>query len=208
MTDLGVRLRLDAGDFISGAGRARDAMAALSAAMEQAEQEGRADDYGKLAYERERLRPRVEGFERDIRSVTENPRFQTQGPHGAALKIDGEYLELIKRQIEAMSRLAADYEDALKSGDIARAQNVSPRLERQQEDFHKIVSGSGREEAAQAPPPMPADWQEQTASPPIPPPAPPQPPAPPAPTPAPDILGGFLATADGIKNAIRELDKK
>jgi hypothetical protein len=67
MTDLGVRLRLDAGDFVSGAGRARDAVAALSAAME-------------------RLRPRVEGFERDIQSVTETPVFRHGGRTARSLK--------------------------------------------------------------------------------------------------------------------------
>ena len=84
MTDIGMRLSLDTGDFVSGAGRAREAITALSAAMERAEREGRTEDYGKLAYERDRLRPGVERFERDTRGAAEDTRLQ--GSDGTTLR--------------------------------------------------------------------------------------------------------------------------
>ena len=140
MTRTGIKIDLDVGDLVSNAGRARGAISALADAMKKAEQEGRSDDYGKLAYEKEKLQGRSAGFERDVENFTSNPRFQIQTPNGTAVfKLDTEYAELIKGQMASMRQLAEAYEEAVKTGNIAKAQGISPQIERQQDDFHKIV---------------------------------------------------------------------
>ena len=146
MTRLGLRVELDVNDMISNAGRAQKAISAITDAMKKAEQEKRIDDYGKLAYEKQKLQSQNAGFERDVQNLTSNPRFQTQAPNGSTIfKIDAEYAGLIKGQMAAMKQQTAKLEKATKTGNIDQVQKFISQIARQQEDFHKTlkrISGS------------------------------------------------------------------
>jgi hypothetical protein len=140
MTRTGIKVGLDVNELVANAGRAAGALDAITAAMKKAKKEGRDDDYGILAYEKERLQGRNNGFEKDVRRLTDNPRFQTKDANGnTVFKIDGEYAGLIKDQIAAMKRLTIEYEEAVKKGDLTAAHELFPQIEKQQADFHKTV---------------------------------------------------------------------
>jgi hypothetical protein len=111
--------------------------------MKKAESEGRYDDYGKLAYEKERLQGKTSSFEQNIQAFANNPRFQSTNANGQQVfKVDQEYASLIKAQTEAMKRLTAEYETAIRKGDIDAARAISPQIEQQQDEFRKIVEQS------------------------------------------------------------------
>jgi hypothetical protein len=150
MTRTGIKLDLDVGDLVSNAGRARGAISALTDAMKKAEQENRMEDYGKLAFDRDRLKNKNTIFEMDIRALDNNPRFQTQTSGGTVLKVDAEYAGLIKSQIDAMKRLTAEYEEAVRGGDTASARELFPQIEKQQADFHKVVEQANMPTGLQA----------------------------------------------------------
>jgi len=140
MTRTGIKIDLDVGDLLSNAGRARGAISALNEAMRKAEKEKRFEDYGKLAYEKERLQGRANVFDQDVRKFANNPKFSGIGANGQPVfKVDQEYASLIKAQTEAMKRLTAEYEATIAKGDIDSAMAISPQIAKQQKDFHKIT---------------------------------------------------------------------
>ena len=158
MTRTGIKLDLDVGDLLANAGRARGALSSIGDAMKKAESEGRYDDYGKLAFEKERMQGRTAGFEKDIRQLYNNPKFQGVGANGQqVLKVDQEYASLIKAQTNEMKKLTAMYEQAIQKGDVDAVRGIGSQIEKQQSDFHKMVEqagspvgGRGIKEAVQA----------------------------------------------------------
>jgi len=158
MTRTGIKLDLDIGDLLSNAGRARGALSSIGDAMKKAETEKRWDDYGKLAFEKERLQGHATGFENDIKKFSNIPKFQGVGANGQPVfKVDQEYASLIKAQTDEMKKLTAMYEQAIQKGDIDAARGVGSQIEKQQSDFHKMVEqagspvgGRGIKEAVQA----------------------------------------------------------
>jgi hypothetical protein len=140
MNRIGIKIDLDTGDLVSSAGRARQSIAGLADEMKKAQKEGRWEDYTKISFERDRLQGKTSGFERDIKTLANDPRFQTQtSTGGTVLKIDSEYANAIKNQTDAIKKLTAEYEEAIRSGDTERIRGLTPQIEKQQSDFHKTV---------------------------------------------------------------------
>ncbi|MDR0290038.1 MAG: hypothetical protein LBI06_03815 [Treponema sp.] len=140
MTRVGIKAELDIGDINAKAGQLRGALHTIGEAMKQAETDKRWDDYGKLAYEKEKLQGGAAGFEKNIRTFANNPKFQGTGPNGQPVfKIDQEYATLIKDQTAAIKKLTAEYMQAINDGDLTKAQELSPQIEKQQNDFKKLV---------------------------------------------------------------------
>jgi hypothetical protein len=140
MTRTGIKLDLDVGDFVSNAGRARGAIASLESEMEKAEKEGRMDDYGKLAFQKERLEARNTGFERDVKSLAGNPQFQSTNSNGATvLKMDAEYATVLKDLNTNLKKLYAKYDEALQSGDTVTAQGLFPEIDKTQGKISKTI---------------------------------------------------------------------
>ena len=97
MTRTGIKLDLDVGDFVSNAGRARGAIARITEEMKKAEKEKRHEDYAKLSIQKTHLETQNFGFERDIKTMTLNPNFQTATSNGTTiLKMDSEYGQRLK----------------------------------------------------------------------------------------------------------------
>jgi hypothetical protein len=140
MARTGVKVDLDVGDLVANAGRAKGAISAIGEAMKKAESEGRFGDYGKLAYEKQRMQGRADGFERSVYSFANNQKLQGIGTNGLpALKLDQEYASLIKNQTEAIRKLTEQYEEKLQAGKLDEARALSPQIDQQQKEFQKLI---------------------------------------------------------------------
>jgi len=136
----GIKLDLDVGDLVSNAGRARGAINSITEEMERAKSAGRYDDYGKLAYEKQKMESRASGFDRDVMMLSNNPKMQGTGANGQPVfKVDQEYAALIRTQTDAIRRLTATYDTFIRSGDIDSAMAISPQISKQQKDFHDLI---------------------------------------------------------------------
>jgi hypothetical protein len=148
MIRTGIKVELDVGDVVSNAGRARSAIASIDEAMKKAQSEKRFDDYGRLAYEKDRLQSRAAGFDRNVRTLANTPKMQGTGANGQPVfKMDSEYASLIKSQIDTEKKLIASFEAAVKKGDVDEAMSVSSQLEKLQKEFNKTVgeaTGTGK----------------------------------------------------------------
>jgi hypothetical protein len=151
MTRTGIKLDLDVGDMVSNAGRARGAISALTDAMKEAEQKGNWDDYNRLSFDRDRLQSRNTGFERDLRALVDNPRFQTKAADGTTvLKIDAEYAASFKSLTDSIKKLTIEYEEAVKTNDFSKTRELAPQIERQQADLHKVMEDANKPTGIQA----------------------------------------------------------
>jgi hypothetical protein len=151
MTRTGIKVDLDVGDFVSNAGRAKGAIAALTDAMKKAEKEKRWDDWSKLKFDRDRLEYQNTGFERDIKNFANNPRFQTKMEDGSTVfKMDAEYAALIKGLTDSIKKLAIEYEEAIKTGDFTKARELAPQIMEKQAEFHKMAEDTNKPTGIQA----------------------------------------------------------
>jgi hypothetical protein len=149
MTRTGIKLDLDVGDFISNAGRAKGAISNITEAMNKAEKEGRYDDYGKLAYQKERLQGQSSSIDRDLRTLAVNPRFQTTTANGTTvLKMDSEYATRLKDLNDNLKKLYAKYDEALKNGETVTAQGLFPEIEETQGRLHKTLGEANAQPAS------------------------------------------------------------
>jgi hypothetical protein len=140
MNRIGIKIDLDTGDLVSSAGRARQSIASLSEEMKKAQKEGRWEDYTKISFEKDRLQGKTSGFERDIKTLANDPRFQTQtSTGGTALKIDAEYANAVKNQTDAIKKLTDEYHGAIRSGNVGKIRELTPQIEKQQSELHKTV---------------------------------------------------------------------
>jgi hypothetical protein len=140
MTRIGLKVDLDVGDLVSHAGQAKSALDSITEAMRNAEAAGDYDTYGKLAYEKDRAQTRAAGYDRDLRTFANNPKVQGTGASGQPVfKIDQEYANLIKAQVDAIKRLTASYNAAIDRGDVDGAMSLSNQIAKEQAEFHKLV---------------------------------------------------------------------
>jgi hypothetical protein len=140
MNRIGIKIDLDTGDLVSSAGRARQSIAGLTDEMKKAQKEGRWEDYTKISFEKDRLQGKTSGFERDIKTLANDPRFQTQtSTGGTVLKIDSEYVNAIKNQTDAIKKLTDEYQGAIRSGDVGRIHELTPQIDRQQFELQKTI---------------------------------------------------------------------
>lgn len=140
MVRTGIKLELDVGDVLSSAGRAKSAIASLTSEMSKAAKAEDWDKYAKLQFDRDRLQSKNTGFEKDIHSLYNNPKFQGVGANGQPVfKMDPEYGSLMKAQIDAIKKLTAEYNQALQAGDATRTWELSGQIETKQDEFHKLV---------------------------------------------------------------------
>jgi hypothetical protein len=135
-----IKADLDVGDLVSHAGQAKGALISITEAMKKAEAAGDTNTYAKLAYEKERTQTRAAGFDRDVRMFANNPKLQGTGVNGQPVfKMDQDYANLIKTQIDAIKKLTASYNAAIDSGDTDSAMSLSTQLAKQYDDFHKLT---------------------------------------------------------------------
>jgi hypothetical protein len=140
MNRIGIKIDLDTGDLVSSAGRARQSIAGLTDEMKKAQKEGRWEDFAKISFERDRLQGKTSGFEKDIRTLANDPRLQTQtSTGGTVLKIDSEYANAIKNQTDAIKKLTDEYQGAIRSGNVGKIHELTPQIEKQQSELHKTV---------------------------------------------------------------------
>jgi hypothetical protein len=139
MERITVKVGLDIGGLESSAERGRNAIDSITEAMKRAEQEGRKDDYAKLAHEKDRLNGRNFQFEQDIRNFSGNPHLQSQTSGCSVFKVEAEYAELIESQIAARKKLFPEYEESIRNGDLTKMQKISPQFDTMQVEFHKII---------------------------------------------------------------------
>jgi hypothetical protein len=140
MNRIGIKIDLDTGDLVSSAGRARQSIADLTNEMKKAQKEGRHEDWTVLKFESDRLQGKASGFERDIKTLANDPRFQTTLPNGATvLKVDSEYANSIKSQTDAIKKLTDEYQGVIRSGNVGKIRELTPQIEKQQSELHKTV---------------------------------------------------------------------
>ncbi|MDR2193466.1 MAG: hypothetical protein LBP19_03230 [Treponema sp.] len=155
MHEVGVKVHVETGDAVSSLGRLQGALATTGEAMKKAEQENRWIDHAGLSLEYDRLKARTSVFQKDVSTLYNDPRNLTQtATGGPVFKMDSEYGNLIKTQIDAIKKLTAEYEEAARIEDIQKMRELAPQIGREQADFHKAVEQSAQiprgEKAAQA----------------------------------------------------------
>lgn len=140
MHDIGIKISVDTGDAVSSLERFKGAITDTGKAMKKAQKEGRLADAEELSSTREKLRVKKSGFERDIKTLYNDPRFLTQDADGKTVfKMDSEYANIFKGHTEAIKKLADEYQGSIRSGNMERVRELTPQLERQQYDFHKTL---------------------------------------------------------------------
>jgi hypothetical protein len=140
MNRIGIKIDLDTGDLNSSAGRARQSIAGITDEIKELRKEGKNVEADHLELVESRLKGRTAGFEKDVKALHDDPRFQTTLPNGgAALKVDSEYANLIKNHTEAMRKIADEHQDAIRSRDVDKILNLTPLMEKQQSDTQKTI---------------------------------------------------------------------
>jgi hypothetical protein len=140
MNRIGRKIDLDTGDLVSSAGRARQSIASITDEMKKAKKEGRFEDFAKLSFEKDRLQSKTSGFENDIKTLANDPRFQTQASTGGVvLKIDSEYVTAVRTQTDAIKKLTDEYQRAIRNGNMEKIHELTPQIEKQQSNLHRTV---------------------------------------------------------------------
>jgi hypothetical protein len=153
MVTAGIKLSLDTGDAVSAAGRYAGALHNLNGEIQKAEQlakkTGKSEDwekYARLTIDRDRMQNSSTSFDKNIKAMTNNPRFQTQGPNGQTVfKADPEFVSIMKTHVDAIKKLTAAYEVAAPGSD--EASDLAFQIENQQKAFSKAIedaTGAGR----------------------------------------------------------------
>ncbi|MDR1219683.1 MAG: hypothetical protein LBK73_08760 [Treponema sp.] len=140
MHDIGVRIKLDTGDLVSGAGTARRNITDLIDKIRELRKEGKHEEAFQLELAGSRLQRETPGFEKDIKTLANDPRHQTTLPDGGTvLKVDPEYASVIKSNNEAMERLGDKFHEATRAGGIEKIRELIPQIEKQQSESHKTI---------------------------------------------------------------------
>lgn len=142
MDRTGFKIGLDVGDAVASAARLKSAISAVKDELNKAKKEGRAGDQGRLSYELERLKGQSGTFDRDIKTLSKFNLSGSQTGGGPSIKIDGEYKNLLKEQVKSANKLASAYEEAIKSGNLDKAQSITPQLAGTVDNFHKTVQSA------------------------------------------------------------------
>jgi hypothetical protein len=146
MTNIGIKLSLDTGSFISNAAAARSAISDLDSEIKQAEKDGDKARVGQLYYAKQQMTTTAEGFERDTKSLVTNPVYQQimnkqmSGP--ALTKSEEQFISRLDASAEATKKLTAAILDAIKTGDTESIFKQASDLSTQAQDFHKLATGT------------------------------------------------------------------
>jgi len=146
-----IKLGLDVGDLISSAGRAKGAISSITDAMDKAEKESRWDDYGKLAYQKERLQSQNRGYEQNLKSLTINPKYQTTTANGATvLKMDSEFGQRLKDLNDNIKKLYAQHDEQMGNEKLKEAGDTFAQIDRLQGERNKLMKEANAPEANQS----------------------------------------------------------
>jgi hypothetical protein len=140
MNRIGVKIDLDTGDLVSGAGTARRVIDDLTNKAKELRKEGKHAEAALLELEGSRLQGRAPGLERDIKTLYNDSRLQTTLPNGTTvLKVDQEYANIIKNNSETMEKLGDKFQEATRTGDVGKIRELIPQIERQQYESQKTI---------------------------------------------------------------------
>ncbi|MDR1073933.1 MAG: hypothetical protein LBL45_09720, partial [Treponema sp.] len=140
MHDIGVRIKLDTGDLVSGAGTARRVIDDLTNKAKELRKEGKHAEAALLELEGSRLQGRAPGLERDIKTLYNDSRLQTTLPNGTTvLKVDQEYANIIKNNSETMEKFGDKFHEAIRTGDVGKIRELIPQIERQQYESQRTI---------------------------------------------------------------------
>jgi hypothetical protein len=135
-----ILIKLDTGDLSSGLGTTRRNIADLTDKVRELKKEGKHAEAFQLELAGSRLGGRVPGLERDIKTLYNDPRLQTTTPNGGTvLKVDPEYVSVIKSNNATMEKLGDKLQEAIRAGNIEKIHELIPQIETQQAESQKTV---------------------------------------------------------------------
>ena len=152
MITAGVKLSLDASDFVSGAGRAAGSLHLLNEKVEEArklaESTGKGEDYDnffKLKYDRDRMQSNNAIYDRNLKNMANNPNMTAIGKNGQQVfKMDADYVNIIKDQTSVLKKLYEKYNEFIKAGDTNAANAMFPQIDEAEKKLNKTMEEANR----------------------------------------------------------------